>query len=291
MMYNNLSTAGQIHAFASQTEIVLVRPLGPHKLPQKESDKAPLTHVAVQFARGRTIVAATSNIVTTLIDATKEMPLACIQHGPDAESRGAAMVEIGDRLFVAVGHGTGEVTLAEIGPDFSANVFSKVKAHHASVSAVATNASSPAMIVTGDVNGALQFWNNQFQPFVSVPIPGECVTSIAIFGAFVCASYGSGTIRLFLAQTGELRIEVAAHSKWINAIGYSPVTNVLASVSDDSLLCLWRMPTVEDPRLHHIGHRLLTNQLLTGVSFSDDGKTVFVAPFDVDKLHAIAVPV
>lgn len=285
ILYNNLSSAGDLIVYAHHGDVAVVRPLGPSRVPIKDSDKSEVTHCCITTARGRPIVAVTTNATTHLWDATKEIVLTTIVHG-DTESRGCAVVDFGNNMFCAVGHGTGEVTLVEILPDFTPNVFAKHKAHRFPVTAIAAS-NSVAVFVSADTNGDIHFWNNNFLPFTSISMNGDCATSVSIFQGFVAVAYGSGTIRLFLAESGQIHCEIAAHSRWINAIAYNPMKNILASVGQDSLLCVWAMPTPQNGEVSPLGFRSFPNQLLTGVAFRDDGTSLTCAAHDVDKLFSI----
>ena len=181
ILYNNLSCLGDSYAYAHQTDVYLVRPLGPHKVPLKEKDRATITSVTTAHSRGRGLLILTSNAETQIWDAQKEVQLSVVSHGPESETRGVGVVEMADRLFLAIGHGTGEVEFVELGPDFGANILKRQKAHRGGITAIGTcggRQTSQCCVVSGDTSGELQFWNSQFTAYGSAAAQNDCVTSV-----------------------------------------------------------------------------------------------------------------
>lgn len=283
ILYNNLSGAADSFCFAHMQDVYVIRPLGAHKLALRDVDKAPVTHVCLASSRGRLIVAISTSAQIQFWDAHKEVLLASIPHSIP-QSRGCVLLDFGERLIACCGHGTGEVSFVEFAQDFAATVIKRQKAHHSAITCVSGSVASLAMVVTGDTSGELQFWNNQFKVYVSAPSEKDCVTAVTCFDSFVAAAYGSGAIRLYLAQTGALRVDIGAHSRWVNAMSYCPQRHLLATVSEDSLLCLWRVPTNENPRVVLVGHKHHQHMIPTGVAFAGDGSSVMVSAYDYDRL-------
>lgn len=292
MVYNNMCAAKNTYAYAHQHDVILLRPLGPSKLPLRDADKAPVTHVTALPFRGGVVVAVTTNTHTQLWDIGREAVIAAIFHGDASESRGCQVLDFGDKLFCAIGHGSGEVTFAEIGHDFSVNVFAKHKAHRSSVTAVHGSQNSPTLFSTGSTDGELQLWNSAFSPFVKVPAPGDCVTSICtlLTTSLIAVGYGSGAIRVFQPDSGAIRTEIGAHSKWITALSYCPARNVFASCGEDGNVLVWQAPTPASGEIVPVGQRHFDNLLLTGVCFSEDGRVLTVAAFDSEKVTSLILP-
>lgn len=290
-VYNNLSYSGTVFCFANQSECVVVRPLGPHKLPIADSDKSPITFTAVYSVRGRQVAVVCTSSLIQLWDTAKDTALARIP-SDNAESRGCAVIEFGERLIAAFGHSDGTVAIWEFGADFSPSLLTHVQAHKAPVTSIASSSESAVLFVSADNSGCLQFWNTSFQPFLSIPSvhASECATSVAIAGSsFVAAAYGSGKIRLF-SLSGEMRVEICGHARWINAMSFNRTRMLLATAGDDSTVAVWQLPTVENPRASLVGMRRTKNLLYTGVAFNSEGTQVLAAAFDNDKIVTLAVP-
>ncbi|MBB4268016.1 WD40 repeat domain-containing protein, partial [Roseospira visakhapatnamensis] len=67
----------------------------------------------------------------------------------------------------------------------------------------------------------------------------------------VLASAGSdGTLRLWDAETGELRAVLKGHENWVLACAWSPDGRVLASAGSDGTLRLWDAETGVCIRMH-----------------------------------------
>jgi hypothetical protein len=287
IIYNNLvALGGDTVAYTHQQDVYFVRPLGPHKVALKEKDKAHITSVATARFQNRLIFVLTLNHETQLWDAQKEVQLAVVSHGGAEETRGCASKDGGNHLSLVIGHGTGEVEQALIGADFSVQVINRQKAHRGAITVVTSSARGPASYVSGDTSGEVHLWNDQLQSYASLPAQQDSVSAIQFLNEeWIAAGYGSGTIRIISARTGQLRCDVGAHSRWITAMSFSPVSNLLASVAEDNLLCLFRITqTPAGPKVEFAGYKIHPNRLPTGVVFSDDGKTATISIYDAEKL-------
>lgn len=287
MGYNNLSCTGNLIAYAHQQDYIVLRPLGPHKLPIKDSEKNTIQTAILASLRGRVVAALVTDLWLQVWDLSRDIVLA--EQPTAVASRGAAFVEAGERLFLAVGHGTGAVSIVEFAADFTPTVIAQPQFHAKPVTCIASNAASHATLATGDNTGTLVLWRADFTPIVSIPQSSEdnCITAVCHTGAFVVASYGCGKIRGFFPHSGELRLEICAHSRWITAMCFSG--GMIAAVGEDSLVSVWLLPSNENPRASLVGAKQLKNLLLTGVAFTGDGK-VMTAAFDNDKILCFAMP-
>ncbi|RNF16879.1 uncharacterized protein Tco025E_05004 [Trypanosoma conorhini] len=143
---------------------------------------------------------------------------------------------------------------------------------------------APLFAVTGDSVGRVLFWSRARQAFASVDTPA-CVTALQIVsgGDLTVAANGAGKLQVFDSRTGELRVEICAHSRWINTLAFSPATNTVLSGAEDGYLTVWSLPTklvdgvtpVEPVATHHVPH-----VLPTGAAFRADGAHVFIALYD-----------
>ena len=53
--------------------------------------------------------------------------------------------------------------------------------------------------------------------------------------------YASGTIRLFLCETGHMVCEIGGHSRQVNTICAHPTRTVFVSAGDDTFVNLWEI--------------------------------------------------
>ena len=52
--------------------------------------------------------------------------------------------------------------------------------------------------------------------------------SLCCYKELVIGAYGSGHIRMFDVQSGQLKVEVCAHAQWINALHLAPTTGLVS---------------------------------------------------------------
>eukprot|EP00331_Platyophrya_macrostoma_P022051 CAMPEP_0176441604 /NCGR_PEP_ID=MMETSP0127-20121128/21299_1 /TAXON_ID=938130 /ORGANISM="Platyophrya macrostoma, Strain WH" /LENGTH=312 /DNA_ID=CAMNT_0017826419 /DNA_START=93 /DNA_END=1031 /DNA_ORIENTATION=- len=293
-IYNNLSCSGNILAFGNQQECVTLRPLGAHKLPVPDADKAPLTFSGAFSVRERPVVVICSSICIQLWDAARDTLLARIPAEGGVAARSAALVEFGERLVGGFGMSDGSVVFYEFEvASFEAKVLTQIRAHQAAITSVSASTESPVFFASADISGVITLWSGGFQPIAVIPAVSatECCTSVQIAGpSMIVAAYGSGKIRVF-SPTGEMRVEICAHSRWINAMTFHRTRMLLATAGDDSLVAVWALPTTENNgRASLVGLYRGKNALYTGVAFNPEGSTVTAAAFDCDKFVTLSVP-
>lgn len=285
-IYNNLTSSEEgCFTFAHKEDVVVARALGAVKLTQAPSNTALVQSVRADSIRGRSVVVVTNKLATTIFDFERDAPLLTIpSDGVDARAS-TLLHSFQDLCVVLIGYLSGEVGVYQLQTvDLAMIASSRTPIHGAAVTALACGVSGTGVsAVSGDVNGDLRFWNDQLQVFASQGAAGDCVTSTVTFGFYVAAAYGSGTVRLYAAANAELCVSIAAHSRWINAMAYCSSLNLLATVGEDCLVCVWSMPTANDRRIQLIKQHVEPNRLLTGVAFH--GKLMATAAYDSDYLN------
>ena len=75
--------------------------------------------------------------------------------------------------------------------------------------------------------------------------------------------------------------EISAHARWITGISVLPNTQLIASVSEDTLLNLWKVQ--DDSSIALVHSCQVAQKLLTGVAFC--GGSVGVVAYDSDQFH------
>lgn len=56
--------------------------------------------------------------------------------------------------------------------------------------------------------------------------------SVRLLKTWIIAGYGSGHVRIFNIETGAIKVEIAAHAKWINAIDVAESADLVSYISN-----------------------------------------------------------
>ena len=83
-----------------------------------------------------------------------------------------------------------------------------------------------------------------------------------------CEGHWNTSIHLWDVETGTLIETLLGHMLGVNSIDYNKDGSILASVSDDGILCIWDMNT-----MRHLNTLIEHTSSVISVSFSPDGKT------------------
>ncbi|ORC83902.1 uncharacterized protein TM35_000541260 [Trypanosoma theileri] len=304
LLYNNLSFIEdcELLVYASRKDGVLMN-TETHVvrlLPTGSNEREFIKHItAIRAPPGMLHPENTIVVLLTTASSTElwtvESPLGFIPHDGSNGSGccGALSAAFGDSVHVVVGTSKGVVVFATF--DHHSNtplsVHSAVKGHeeHA-VTAVQLSpfSNSDIYAATGDAVGCLLLWNRERQPFVSLKT-SECITALQIVsdGDFVVAANGAGKLQMFDSRSGEMRLEICAHSRWINVLAFNPVANVLLSAAEDGYCTVWSAPVKSTSgatpitvlATHHIPHALPT-----GAGFNKDGSQVVIGLYDSDTM-------
>ncbi|KAH9586731.1 hypothetical protein LSM04_008306 [Trypanosoma melophagium] len=302
LLYNNLSFIEEsgVIVYASrkdcvlmntETHLVRILPIGP-------SGREFIKHITAARAPPGMLHPDNSILILLTMESsaelwTAESPLGLIPLN-DANGHGccgAMTSAAGDGVHVAVGTSKGVVVFANFDHRSCTplSVHSAVKGHeeHA-VTAVQLSPFSDSAIyaVTGDAVGSLLLWNRDRKPIRSMK-SSECITGLQIVskGDFVVVANGAGKLQMFDSHTGEMRVEVCAHARWINVLGFDPVSNLIISAAEDGYCTVWSAPvksqngatSISVVATHHISHALPT-----GAGFNADGTQVVIGLYDSD---------
>ena len=71
--------------------------------------------------------------------------------------------------------------------------------------------------------------------------PITCADVMSVGLSMFVVGYASGTIKLFLGETGQLICEMGAHSRQVNALCCHPTRTVFVSAGDDTFVNLWEI--------------------------------------------------
>lgn len=91
--------------------------------------------------------------------------------------------------------------------------------------------------------------------------------------------YASGTVKLFLSESGQLVCEIGAHSRQVNALCAHPTRTVFVTAGDDTFVNLWE---ITGSTIEHLDINLLTSSIVNdyqvcGVTFGQENYRSIVA--------------
>ena len=288
LLYNNLSHAPDGRMFyISKGDVCVAAPLVANctRVPiPDENGQGTLCH-HVRCADAKTAVAVTANALY-LIDIHS---LSITASTPLVYAGLSTIVAAGSISAIIVGFSNGSVVLVD---GRSGAQSAPVAAHRYAVtdaSVTSQGRSQADFALSSDSVGTVSGYGISSGALVLKwahhNANGDACTSVCAAPAFAVCGYGSGHIRLLDAATGSQFVEIAAHTRWINALAYSPSRNEVYSASEDMLLCVWGLPRgPAETGVALRGYKHMKDCLLTGVSVSDDEKSVAISVFDQDKI-------
>lgn len=117
----------------------------------------------------------------------------------------------------------------------------KLPAHRCPISDLS---SDTERVVTADLDGNVFLWTGRAKKEVTIRFAGfngfPC-TAVQLWSDLICASYGSGHIRVFSESKRRLLSEVVAHRAAINSLDIAMEAGFLLSVADDARLRVWQL--------------------------------------------------
>lgn len=181
----------------------------------------------------------------------------------------------------------------------AAEVSLPVQAHeHRSISALdveATVSSANDVVVatemvSGDTAGHVVLWKSG-SPVVCVPPPdtSDAVTAAKLLPntSRVAVAFGGGQIKVLERGSGAAVIVIQAHARWINALSYHPVRQLLVSAAEDGQIYVWNV-AAPDPHGVCVAHGSVPNELLTGVVMMGTNNVVAQISYDTVKLRLMS---
>lgn len=309
LLYNNLSFVDELKTFvyASKKDCVIrkVNESTARVLPIVCGDQEMILHCTATHAPQGLLHSANALLIFFTTASSSQLwsttsRLGEISHN-EADGSGCcgAIVSSPDGVVrMAAGTSKGVVIFAECGatPEAPFHLLSSVKGHleHAVTAAVLSPFhDSHLFAVTGDSVGRVMCWTRERQPHITLETL-ECVTALQIIkaGAVVVVANGAGKLHFFDSQTGEILVEVCAHSRWIYALAFHPETNQLISAAEDCYVCVWSVGEqtadgflpLELFAIHNVPHFLPA-----GVAFIKSKNHVLLATYDNDVLTEFAI--
>eukprot|EP00756_Hemistasia_phaeocysticola_P062682 Hpha_TRINITY_DN6133_c0_g1::TRINITY_DN6133_c0_g1_i1::g.164902::m.164902 len=307
LLYNNLSGIGDTVAYVHKNEIVIAD-LSDPDAPQA---RQPLSHGQwkaktaiyqvrlLQLGGGVNVMATATTTAIQFWDIDKGVLICTATSIDDREvflSRGVDAFPHASQPggMVFVGHSNGTVSVVEY-QGMEASLMKTLGQHADNISDVRCGTADGCgnLIASADIGGELILWDaDTLQERCRTTFPGDTLTSVHISGSFIIGGFGSGLIRLYEAKNCAVYAEVAAHARWINALAMHPSGEYVASVAEDMLFCLWRLPSKDNGgKVQLAAYKLLKDCILTGVEFIAKGKKAVVAAYDMEFLQLLQLPI
>ncbi|CAN0082592.1 unnamed protein product [Ectocarpus sp. 12 AP-2014] len=205
-------------------------------------------------------------------------------------TQGIAMVPRGRNFIVGCSDGDVFAFQAKTGPQGEACELTATLRGHCQPITCATADSE--CCVSGDAGGTVIVWSiaKHLERECSFDGDGTPATALCARDGSVVASYSTGHLRVFDTRRKTLAIEIAAHSRTINAMDLHPSSLLLATVGDDLFLNVWELPKCgqEGPsgQVGLVATSRVDNCLLTGVQFLVDGSHRIIGlAYDCDHLQ------
>ncbi|CAI9718690.1 repeat-containing 54-like [Octopus vulgaris] len=189
--------------------------------------------------------------------------------------------------FVCVGSHTGEILYFKVPLKGKTITYSgKISEHKAGICCLTA---ADNLMASCDMEGNIFLWklstNDVFVPMFRIPGYRSPCSTIAIWNECIVGGYGSGHLRVFCAKTGALAAEVAAHTRWINAVDIAPKTGLVLSAGEDSFVRLWYLSKDPFPQISVAGSQYHVDSQIVGSCFvQDEGKVIACTAYDKNEI-------
>ncbi|XP_013393021.1 WD repeat-containing protein 54 isoform X2 [Lingula anatina] len=193
--------------------------------------------------------------------------------------RGVAGAETEDLATICVGNHKGDILVFEIPPKgINVSLLEVLQGHSSAICDLASDGELDGRVFSSDDSGAIVMWKagEPFQQMLKISGAGSPCCSLAVWKNMVVGGYGSGHLRLYNTDTGNLAAEVTAHARWINAVDVAKNTGLLLSVSEDSFIRIWQLKEGNSPEISFVFGEAVTDLQLVGGCFNNDDGISFV---------------
>ena len=138
------------------------------------------------------------------------------------------------------------------------------------------------LIVSGGTDGMMRVWDAQTgelkhtftehtrsDPFFGGSLNSVKSVAFSDDNCFIASGDSDGIVRVWNAQTGELKHTFTEHGNKIESVTFSPNSRLIVSGSTDGTVCVWNVQTGE------LKHTFTEHKgLVENVSFRPDGRTL-----------------
>eukprot|EP00026_Physarum_polycephalum_P013482 Phypoly_transcript_13888.p1 GENE.Phypoly_transcript_13888~~Phypoly_transcript_13888.p1 ORF type:complete len:337 (+),score=39.49 Phypoly_transcript_13888:24-1013(+) len=284
-LFNNLSFSGSHFAFVHQNEVHVTLDTTATKKGTANAKIVAKENSQITQTKWVTSSKGTSNknhlVITTHShfqiydqDCSKALFTYALQTnnfdptpGKTKYCRGIASVLIQNKTYLLIGTSQGNILVFEYQQGKSKELCTLTQtltAHAFPICDIASDSGGSSTWASCDTNGNVMLWNG-FETKVTSPGSGFSCSSIAVNKQYLICAYGNGVVSVYDSVKGGKLMDIAAHSRCIQAIDLHPSLNVFATVADDSILHLWEITSPTD--LAHLKSTSLKDSLLCGVQF------------------------
>jgi len=294
-LLNNLTYNGTYYVYVHLNEVQITSDkkggssdkIAPKDVSQVTQAKWVQSNKASAGAKDSLVIATHSSVQVHDADLKQlfAFSLPSTSEGKQKFARGITTALAANKTFLFVGTSSGSVLVFEVkGKDYT---FSQVlKAHAYSLCELVSDVAGGAAWASGDSYGNVVTWNG-LEKDVSFAGAGYPCTSLALKGATLICGYANGTISLHNLKTRAKVVDIAAHSRSINAIDVHPTADMFVSVSDDTYVNVWGYNT-DTFEVKLLFSTNFPDNLLCGVQFSGDKSTsITVAAYDYPHIAVI----
>eukprot|EP00752_Nemacystus_decipiens_P011247 g9995.t2 len=205
-------------------------------------------------------------------------------------TQGIGMVPRGRNFIVGCSDGDVFAFLAKTGPHGEAcELSATLRGHEQPITCAGADSD---VCVSGDAGGTIIAWSiaKHLERECTFDGDGYPATALCARDGTVVASYSTGHVRVFDRNNKALAIEIAAHSRSINAMDLHPSSMLLATVGEDFFMNVWELPECRQGgpsgQVGLLATSRVDNRLLTGVRFLVDGSHRIIAlAYDCDHLQ------
>ena len=81
----------------------------------------------------------------------------------------------------------------------------------------------------------------------TAPCFRSACTGVALTAQYIVAVYGSGHLRLFSRQSGQVRAEATAHARWITGLDLAAESGLVVTVAEDASVKVWKVSDGHQP--------------------------------------------
>ncbi|EFO17206.1 hypothetical protein LOAG_11295 [Loa loa] len=188
--------------------------------------------------------------------------------------------------LIAVGSHSGELLVFRCSGENSVTFKRSVQEHDFAIADVAT-CRFDDLTCSCDVLGNIAVWVKNFKSARKKFSTGHEINCINVLRKQVIIGTFAGQLLFYSTLSGQLMAEVNAHVRQINAIAVAPESAHVISVSDDTMIRLWKLHTrkAKAYRVEWQYNRRVENMPLVGAQFVNGrGSGFVVAAYDYSKL-------
>jgi len=151
------------------------------------------------------------------------------------------------------------------------------------------------IVISADIKGCMNIWNydgTQIQLILSHAIEAiifdanapnikDAISCLKAINDLLYVAYGSGHVRVFELSSGQLRLELQAHCRWIHAMDVNPSTNLVVTASEDCHVLMW---DINDNKAELLDSHRIKDSIMTGVQLCKNGRTIVCSAYERNHL-------